>query len=107
MNNVFVNYTATQSLTNAQKLQARENIGAGTVVAIATSGTGLSGGTISVTGTITLDSSSAGNAAANKVVIRNAAGSIQTEKIAVSSGTTTKATMQYNTTEDCVEFIFA
>ena len=61
------------------------------------------------TGTIllTTDSSSAGNAEANKVVARNDAGSIQTEKLAVSSGTTTKATMQYNSTEDCIEFIFA
>lgn len=80
---------------------------AGTVTSIQTSGTGISGGTITSTGTITLDSSSAGNAAANKVIIRNAAGSIQTEKLAVSSGTTTKATMQYNSTEDCIEFIFA
>lgn len=79
----------------------------GTVTSIATSGTGISGGTITSTGTITLDSSSAGNATANKVVIRNAAGSIQTEKLAVSSGTTTKATMQYNSTEECIEFIFA
>lgn len=77
------------------------------VTSVATSGTGLSGGTITSTGTITLDSSSAGNAAANKVILRNAAGSIQTEKLAVSSGTTTKATMQYNSTEDCIEFIFA
>lgn len=53
------------------------------------------------------DASTAGNAAANKIVARNAAGSIQTEKLAVSSGTTTKATIQYNTTEDCIEFIFA
>ena len=61
------------------------------------------------TGTIllTTDSSSAGNAAVDKIVARNAAGSIQTEKLAVSSGTTTKATMQYNSTEDCIEFIFA
>ena len=79
----------------------------GTVTSVATSGTGISGGTITSTGTITLDSSSAGNATANKVVIRNAAGSIQTEKLAVSSGATTKATMQYNSTEDCIEFIFA
>ena len=77
------------------------------VTSVATSGTGLSGGTITSTGTITLDSSSAGNAAANKVVLRNAAGSIQTEKVAISSGTTTKATIQYNTSDDCIEFIFA
>ena len=34
-------------------------------------------------------------------------GSIQTEKLIVSSETTAKATMQYNSTEDCIEFIFA
>lgn len=77
------------------------------VTSIATSGTGLSGGPITLTGTITLDSSSAGNAAADKVVLRNATGSIQSEKIAISSGATTKVNMQYNSTEDCVEFIFA
>lgn len=53
------------------------------------------------------DASTAGNAAANKIVARNAAGSIQTEKLAVSSGTTTKMTIQYNATEDCIDFIFA
>lgn len=77
------------------------------VTSVATSGTGLSGGTITSTGTITLDSSSAGNAAANKVLLRNAAGSIQTEKLAISSGTTTKVNMQYNSSENCIEFIFA
>lgn len=51
--------------------------------------------------------SSNGNAAANTVVVRNANGTIQTEKVAVSSGTTTKATMQYNATEDCIDFIFS
>ena len=34
-------------------------------------------------------------------------GSIQTKKLIVSSETTAKATMQYNSTEDCIEFIFA
>ena len=34
-------------------------------------------------------------------------GSISAEKLSVSSGNTTKATMQYNSTEDCIEFIFA
>ena len=53
------------------------------------------------------DASTAGNAAANKIVARNASGSIQTEKLAISSGTTTKATIQYNSTEDCIDFIFA
>lgn len=83
-----------------------------TSITIQTSGTGLSGGSstaITSTGTrtITLDSSSAGNAGANKVVLRNATGSIQSEKIAISSGTTTKATIQYDTTDDCVKFIFS
>ena len=77
------------------------------VTSVATSGTGLSGGTITTTGTITLDSSSAGNAAQNKVVLRNAVGSIQSEKIAISSGTTTKLNIQYNTTDDCLDFVFA
>lgn len=54
-----------------------------------------------------VDASTAGNAVASKIVARSAAGTIQTEKLAVSSGTTTKATMQYNTTDECVEFIFA
>lgn len=75
------------------------------VTSVATSGTGLSGGTITSTGTITLDSSSAGNAVANKVVLRNAAGSIQTEKLAVSSGTTTKSILQYNLNESIDETI--
>lgn len=83
-----------------------------TSITINTSGTGLSGGSataITSTGTrtITLDSSSAGNAAVNKVVLRSAAGTLQSEKYAVSSGTTTKATIQYNTTDDCIEFVFA
>ena len=103
----FLVYDSNNKIQRVTSANARTIIGAGTVTSVATSGTGLSGGTITSTGTITLDSSSAGNAAANKVVLRNAAGSIQTEKLAVSSGTTTKATMQYNTTEDCVEFIFA
>ena len=81
------------------------------VTAVSVSGTGLSGGVTAAnaTGTITLKSSSAGNASSTDypVVLRNANGSIQTEKLAVSSGTTTKATMQYNSTEDCIEFIFA
>ena len=82
------------------------------IITLKSSGTGLSvSSTAAITSTgertYTLDSSSAGNAAANKVILRNAAGSIQTEKLAVSSGTTTKATMQYNATEDCIEFIFA
>ena len=55
----------------------------------------------------TLNRSPAGNANQNYIVQRHAKGSIQTEKLAVSVGTTTKATMQYNTTDECVEFVFA
>lgn len=101
-NNIY----GTTIYENGSKLSDKYVTSSG-VTSVATSGTGLSGGTITSTGTITLDSSQAGNAAANKVILRNAAGSIQTEKLAVSSGTTTKATMQYNSTEDCIEFIFA
>lgn len=57
--------------------------------------------------TNTLEASSAGNAAAGKIVSRNANGTIQSEKLAVSVGTTTKATIQYNSEDNCVEFIFA
>lgn len=48
-----------------------------------------------------------GNSASGTAVARSAAGTIQTEKLAVSSSTTTKATMQYNTTDECVEFVFS
>lgn len=57
--------------------------------------------------TNTLEASAAGNAAAGKIVSRNANGTIQSEKVAISVGTTTKATIQYNSEDDCVEFIFA
>ena len=79
----------------------------GTVTSISTSGTGLSGGTITGTGTITLNSSAEGNRTANQVVIAKANGQINSEKLAITSGATVKATMQYNSTEDCIDFIFA
>ena len=83
-----------------------------TSITINTSGTGISvNSTAAVTSTgtrtITLDSSAEGNRAANKVVIAKAAGQINSEKYAVTSSGTAKATMQYNSTEDCIEFIFA
>lgn len=61
------------------------------------------------TGTIllTTDSSSAGNRGANKVVLAKADGQIDSDKFTVTSAGTTKATMQYNSTDDCIEFIFA
>lgn len=79
------------------------------VTTVSTSGTGLSGGVTAAnaTGTITLDSSSAGNAGQNKVVLRNAAGSIQTEKLAVSDGATTQVTLQYDSAGRCLDFVFA
>ena len=57
--------------------------------------------------TVTLDSSAAGNRAANKVVLAAAAGQINSEKYAITSGATVKATYQYNSTDDCVELVWA
>lgn len=51
--------------------------------------------------------SSAGNGAANTLVVRSAAGQINAEKIAVTSSGTAKSYIQYNTSEECLEFIFA
>lgn len=89
------------------------NAGTVTSITINTSGTGLSGGsstaiTTSGSRTITLKSSANGNASSTDypVVLRNATGSIQTEKLAISSGTTTKATLQYNTTTESIDFVF-
>jgi hypothetical protein len=57
-------------------------------------------------GVMSVNASTAGNRANNTIVATNAAGTIQTEKLAVSVGTTTKATMQYNSTDDCIEFVW-
>ena len=51
--------------------------------------------------------SSAGNGAANTLVVRSAAGQINAEKVAVTSSGTAKSYVQYNTSEECLEFIFA
>ena len=79
-----------------------------------TSGTGVSGSATftanqsgNSTFTVTLDSSAAGNRAANKVVLAKAAGQIDSDKFTVTSAGTTKSTIQYNTTEGCLEFVFA
>ena len=79
-----------------------------------TSGTGISGSqtftanqSTAATFTVTLDSSAGGNRAANKVVLAAAAGQINSEKYAITSGTTVKATYQYNSTDDCVELVWA
>lgn len=84
------------------------------ILTLNTNGTGVSGSATfganqsgNSTFTVTLDSSAAGNRAANKVVLAKAAGQIDSDKFTVTSAGTTKATMQYNSTEDCIEFIFA
>ena len=48
-----------------------------------------------------------GNIGSQSVNYANSAGSANSVALKDSSGTTTKATMQYNSTEDCIEFIFA
>lgn len=84
------------------------------ILTLNTNGTGISGSATfganqsgNSTFTVTLDSSTAGNRGANKVVLAKAAGQIDSDKFTVTSAGTTKATMQYNSTEDCIEFIFA
>lgn len=80
---------------------------------MSTSGTGVSGSATftanqsgNSTFTVTLDSSAAGNRAANKVVLAKAVGQIDSDKFTVTSAGTTKSTIQYNTTEGCLEFVF-
>jgi hypothetical protein len=82
---------------------------------MATSGTGLNLSTTktftanqsgNTTITYTLDSSAAGNRTANQVVLAKAAGQIDSEKYCVTSGATSKCTIQYSTTEGCLEFVF-
>ena len=89
-----------------------DNINNGTLT-LNTSGTGVSGSATftanqsgNSTFTVTLDSSAAGNRAANKVVLAKAAGQIDSDKFAVTSAGTKKSTIQYNTTEGCLEFVF-
>ena len=98
--------TPSATLNQITVNESTYSIPQGTVTSVATSGTGLSGGTITTSGTITLNSNANGNRNANQVVIANAAGTIQTEKLAISSGSTTKATMQYDGTNNCVKFVF-
>jgi hypothetical protein len=51
--------------------------------------------------------SNAGNRAAGKIVSAAAAGQINTEKLAITSGTTVKATYKYNSTDDCIELVWS
>ena len=48
-----------------------------------------------------------GNIGSQSVNYANSADSANSVALKDSYGTTTKATMQYNSTEDCIEFIFA
>lgn len=104
--------TGTLALTT--DIPAPVTPGNGTLT-MATSGTGLSlsstktftaNQTGNTTITYTLDSSAAGNRTANQVVIAKAAGQIDSEKYCVTSGATSKCTIQYSTTEGCLEFVF-
>ena len=81
---------------------------------MSTSGTGISGGSTTFTAnqstaatfTVTLDSSAEGNRGANKVVVAKAGGQINSEKYTVTSGTTAKVTMQYDTSYKALKFVF-
>jgi hypothetical protein len=51
--------------------------------------------------------SSSGNRGSGKVESAAAAGRIDSEKFSITSGSTVKATYQYNSTDDCVELVWA
>jgi hypothetical protein len=51
--------------------------------------------------------SGAGNRSGTVLVAAAAEGQINSEKYAVTTGTTVKATMQYDTTAKAVKFVFA
>lgn len=84
------------------------------ILTMNTSGTGLSGSasfTANQSGnstfTVTINSSTAGNRAANTIVAASAAGTISSEKFNLTSSGTSKANILYNSTADCIEFVFA
>lgn len=52
-------------------------------------------------------SNAEGNRTANQIVIAKAAGTINSEKYSITSGTTTKATWQYNSSTECIELVWA
>lgn len=132
----YVKYSAAQTLTDAQKTQARTNIGAGTssfsgsyndltnkptiptvnngTLTMSTSGTGVSGSatftanqSTASTFTVTLDSSAAGNRGANKVVLAKAVGQIDSDKFTVTNAGVTAVTMQYDSSYKALKFVFA
>lgn len=104
-NNVY-QYTAVRGDAMKAWVEAKGYVTSSGVTSIATSGVGLSGGTITSTGTITLDSSSSGNASANKVIIRDIAGNVNSETYTITKTGTKKAHLEYNSTDDAIKFIF-
>jgi len=82
-----------------------------TSVTITTAGTGLSIDSTSAITTsgsrkITLNSSTSGGRSANYVVLSSAAGQLDSDKYRITSSGTAKATMQYNTSTESIDFVF-
>lgn len=80
---------------------------------MSTSGTGLSGSATftansnkDATFTVTLDSNAEGTRAQGQVVIAKDTGLVAIDKLAISYNTSTKATWQYNNTDDCIELVW-
>lgn len=93
---MYVKYSAAQSLTDAQKTQARTNIGAGT--------SNFSGNYNDLTNKPNIPDPT--NYYWANIKVANAS-SKTTEPIFAKVGVAEKATIQYNTTEGCLEFVFA
>lgn len=70
-------------------------------------GTKIDSNTIDITNLKNESYSSSGNRDSGKIVTSAAAGQIDSEKYAVTSGANVKATMQYDTTAKAVKFVFA
>jgi hypothetical protein len=100
-NGILTLYKGSSSYLN---LQVEGSPGAGTVLKLPAAG-----GTVATQGWVgdnyvkLSERSNAGNRASGKVVTANGAGQINTEKLALTSGATVKATWRYNSTTDCVE----
>ena len=78
-----------------------------------TSGTGISGSATftansnkDATFTVTLNSNAEGNRTQGQVVIAKDTGLVAIDKLAISHNTSTKATWQYNNTDDCIELVW-
>ena len=77
-----------------------------------TSGTGISGSqtftanqSTDATFTVTLNSNAEGTRTQGQVVIAKDTGLVAIDKLAISYNTSTKATWQYNNTDDCIELV--